>query len=223
LKRPLTPLSCPSTPRMQPPSPDAYAAFDCLHLLATVPPRLGGLTRNELHQFSFLGCLIDMYGGGITNEWGYSYVASRSGTPFSGALDETVDGLLLRGLITQSVNILNISRTGAVARDSLVSLQQNRKRAVALRAAATVVSALSLGSIRQAMLRSGPDLAAAVDLGVTRRLLGPLALDDLAGQFAAVRDAAGPTVDAAIPIAAWLSFLAGLAPDRDGGLDVGQD
>ena len=62
---------------------DPLACFDCLALGAQLERHLGDSTEPELHMFSYLGCLLSLYAGRMVSEWGYRFVCTPDGAPYS--------------------------------------------------------------------------------------------------------------------------------------------
>ena len=63
------------------------ATFDCLLVAERLRREAGTFTAPELHLFSYLGCLLWLYRGNIAADWGYSFVGTELGAPFSLDID----------------------------------------------------------------------------------------------------------------------------------------
>jgi hypothetical protein len=76
-----------------------------------------GVSVGEVHLFCYLGCLLSLYHRRPTAEWGYEFVRSQSGLPFSEAIVQALDALVRGGLVIYSSDAGHFA-TG-VGRDAL--------------------------------------------------------------------------------------------------------
>jgi len=83
-------------------SPEAF--FDAVTIIRRVAPELGGVSRFEVQRVAYLACLLGLYDGKPLAEWGYLFIRSEFGAPFSADLNGALEWLATRSLTRLSIN-----------------------------------------------------------------------------------------------------------------------
>lgn len=186
-------------------NPDAI--FDCLFLANGLQRDSGTFSVAELHLFAYLACLLSLYERQTVSGWGYSFVATELGAPFSLELANATDLLESSGHFNRTGDRLVTME--AVQQDlaMLAALELNQNRMSCLHAASSSVSAFSLGIIGSALAEE-PELKRARDVPSTRQLLEDVAQMQLHEQFDALRSLLPqPNADLRVPAVVWLEAL----------------
>jgi len=185
-----------------------YATYDCLGVSRRLEPQLGPIAPSEIHLFSYLSCLLALYKGRPASDWGYSFVATPTGTPFSYELDQALAQLLAEGVVA-SVNAFVRSTARAVELyEELDSMSECSWRRRFIQGACDSALALPVGVIRNAVAGE-PGLHAAAALETTQMLLYGPSVEMLHSHFAQLSKAIGVDVsDLMVPSVVWLTYLA---------------
>ena len=186
-----------------------YASFDCLAISIRVQPLLGGLSISELNLFAYLACLLSLYKSHPVTDWGYNYMSTKVGAPFSHELTDAAIDLERIGLFKKDRGYLSLTARGRDQYRFLQSLSQNSERDRFVEGACSSVLALPIGMIREA-LRNEPELNHSTRLHQTKILLeeGP-GLQTLYNDFSVLSNAIGlETKDLMVPAVIWLTYLA---------------
>ena len=72
--------------------------YDCLFIGDALEKRFGGFAIAELHLFAYLACLLSVYSHRPAVDWGYGFVSTEIGAPFSREIELTVAELIRLGL-----------------------------------------------------------------------------------------------------------------------------
>ncbi|MFC3714322.1 hypothetical protein ACFOMD_17265 [Sphingoaurantiacus capsulatus] len=80
--------------------PEAF--FDAVTIIRRVGPELGGASRFEIQRIAYLACLLGLYDGKPLAIWGYQFIRSEFGAPFSADLNGALERLYTSGLATLS-------------------------------------------------------------------------------------------------------------------------
>jgi hypothetical protein len=183
------------------------ATFDCLYLGSRLQRQIGGFSAGELHLFSYLACLLSLYNGQPQANWGYAYVGTELGAPFSVDIHNVIKSLLQWGYFIQAEDRMEMSEISRQQLAELSTQQLYENRLPSLKAAGASTLAFSIGTVREAMGQE-PQLHRAKAVPLSRNLLEDTGLDELYSQFAILREALGaePT-DLRSSAVTWLTAL----------------
>lgn len=183
------------------------ATFDVLYITCSLQRTAGGVVAAELHLFAYLACVLWLYSGRAADNWGYTFVGTELGAPYSCDVDSAIRELAARGFLVDSARRMQPS---TLARDRLrvfQDLQLNRDRVDCLRAACASTSVFSLGMIGGALAQD-PELKRARTVALTRELLGSPARASLYHHFEALRTSLPQRdIDLRVPAVVWLAAL----------------
>lgn len=183
------------------------ATYDCLFVSDFLQKHCGSFTAAEIHLFVYLSCLLWMYRERALADWGYDFVSTELGAPYSQETDLAINELLDRGLLHRSQKQLCITER---ARDVLGDFSQLAiygDRTECLYAACSNVVAFSVGMVGSALSHE-PELSRSQKLPINRRLLEEPARIQLYEQFEALRMALNQqSNDLRMPSIVWLSAL----------------
>ena len=141
------------------------------------------------------------------SDWGYTFVGTELGAPFSVAVNDSLHELLRRGILIKTRERLFTSPTTADLLPNLRSLQRSKARFECLDAACASTQALSPGIIGSALAQE-PDLMRVRATHVSRTLLQESAQQHLYEQFNLLRRNLGADLpDLRMPAVVWLTAL----------------
>jgi hypothetical protein len=183
------------------------AAFDCLFLATRLEGAVGSFATAELHLFAYLSCLLWLYSGRTVADWGYAFVGTELGAPFSFELDAAIHALEDRGFITRSDERMRTSDFAERYLRDFAELELNKNRLECLSAAWASATAMSVGMVGGA-LSEEPELRRARHVPNTRRLLEDTAISVLHEQFSVLKLALQDHgMDLRVPAVVWLEAL----------------
>lgn len=185
--------------------PEAYV--DGLIIMSDAPSSVLPMSVNEVHLYSYLGCVLALFKGKPVADWGYPYAITSEGFPWSAEFDQAREALCANGLIdVDDRGMLSARRPELTAElATVMSLGSWSERRPWLRAAVECALALPLGSIRHAISRS-PGVATPFLLGQRGRLLEPADATLLYEEYAVVSQVLGAGAqDVLSPAVIWLS------------------
>jgi len=186
----------------------SYSAFDCLAIGNGIENAIENFSSEELHIFAYLGCLLSLYRNQPVSEWGYSFIVSTNGKPFSYDIKESFDEICLLGYIEPLNNYYKLSSKGKMLFDELKTLHQYSKRLPLLEGACASLLAIPMDVVRNAVANV-PEIKRATLVKSVRSLLSKTSLDQLYEQFRILSNTFGIEIaDLMIPATAWLSYLA---------------
>ncbi len=184
-----------------------YSFFDVLFVVDRVGKVLGNATLSEVHLFTYLGCLLALYRDQPVAEWGYSFVGTKMGAPYSREIETAVTLSVRKGFLKELNNGFIRSESGMAEIQLLTDLRQNSLRQVYLEASCSTLLALPIGIIREALFHE-PGLNSTVALSSTRALLKGASLELLYEQFSKLSEAVGVGIgDLMIPAVVWVTYL----------------
>jgi hypothetical protein len=187
-------------------NPLAY--YDAISVGTAVQGTFERTAISEIHLFAYLACLLSLYRGCAASDWGYDFVATENGSPFSADLEEAVSSLIAEGLVDEKERYLVVTVEGFTVCSELKEFERNAWREEFLSASCASILAVPLGAIRSAM-GSDHDMKLASELGDTRRLFSETAVEELHEVFGALSEEIGIHVgDLMVPAVVWLNYLA---------------
>jgi hypothetical protein len=188
------------------------ATYDCLFVANRLQIQNGTFAVHEMHLFVYLGCLLWLYQQNTAADWGYRFIGTELGAPFSQEVDGAFKELLDRGYFVPDPNQSGAGRIilttmAEQALSQLTALSMNQSRATCLLASCASVEAFSIGMVSSA-LANEPELKRAHALPASRRLLEGGMQSQLYLQFDAIRKAIQrPSFDLRLPAVIWLTAL----------------
>lgn len=185
--------------------PEAY--FDGLAIAADAPVSSLPMSVQEMHLYSYLGCVLALFQGRAVADWGYEYVITSEGFPFSKELDEARKVLIANGALDMDGQGLLRPNLPALTDelDIVSTLSDWGDRRATVRAATECSLALPMGSIRYAISRS-PGMATSFLLGQRGKLLERDDAGLLYQEYTLVSSVLGAEkVDILAPAVVWLS------------------
>jgi hypothetical protein len=186
---------------------NADALFDCLFLADRMQGEDGRASIPEIHLFAYLGCLLWLYRHRTVTEWGYTFVGTEFGAPFSVDIDSGLTLLIDQGHVIRGESRITLSDQAKYYLETLVSLELNQERTECLAAACASTAVLSPGMVSSALSRD-PELERARKVPITRSLLEEAAVSELYGQFSVIQQNLKLEYDdLRVPAVVWLSAL----------------
>jgi hypothetical protein len=184
-----------------------HAALDCLCVIERLQREDNGASTAELHLFPYLACLLWLYRRQVVADWGYQFVGTELGAPFSVEIDAAVQELLRRGCLVRIQGRLHISEDADEILQTFSSLELNHGRVECLNAACASTVALSPGIVGSALAQE-PDLQRARAVPLSRPLLEEPAQSRLYEQFSTLRKGLeSDSPDLRVPAVVWLTAL----------------
>jgi hypothetical protein len=186
-------------------NPDA--TFDCLFVATRLRIQATSFSTQEIHLFAYLACLLWLYRERAVTDWGYEFVGTELGAPFSREIDLALNELLERGYLRKVHNRLNPTELSKQPLHDLSQLDMNQERVECLQAACSSTAAFSVGMVSSA-LANEPELSRAKAVPSSRLLLEDAARAQLYMQFEALRiELYKRGNDLRLPAVVWLSAL----------------
>jgi len=183
------------------------ATFDCLFIIERLQGNRTSLTSQEIHLFAYLGCLLWIYRKRPVEDWGYGFVGTELGAPFSQEIDTSINELVERGYLRRVHGRVDSTEIASDSLRYLTALASNTERIECLDAACSSTAAFSVGMVSNA-LTNEPELSRAQAVPSSRMLLEETARSQLYEQFDALRSALDQRGnDLRLPAVVWLSAL----------------
>ncbi|MBV8276889.1 MAG: hypothetical protein JO170_16750 [Verrucomicrobia bacterium] len=184
-----------------------FATFDCLYFGSWLQQQISGFSAAELHLLSYLACLLGLYRAQPQTDWGYAFVGTELGAPFSAEIEAALQSLERWGYFTSKPDRLQMTAAAQEKLEALLEQFLYRERIECLKAAASSILAFSVGTVREA-LGQQPDLRRAKNVPGSRALMEEAALDELYRDFDVLRRALQNTgTDLRLPAVLWITAL----------------
>jgi len=186
-------------------NPAAY--FDVLSLGERISRAIKSFSRQEAHLLGYAACLLSLYEGKPVADWGYEFVATGHGLPFSEEMSTSIDIALNLQYVRAEGTLLTVTEDGLTEISNLRELEANRERDRYLEGAADCLLVFNPGSVREAFsydstisfLRSG---------NRTEWLLTAPIVERLYINFEQLRRALTyEPRDLSVPMVSWLKYL----------------
>ncbi len=186
-------------------NPDA--TFDCLFVANRLQIQRSSISVQEIHLFTYMACLLWLYRERIVSDWGYEFVGTELGAPFSREIDTALKELLERGYFRKIHDHVRLTELAEQPLQDLSELTINQERAECLQAACSSTTVFSGGMVSSALAKE-PELMRAKALPSSRLLLEDSARSQLYVQFEALRKAVSQrSNDLRLPAVVWLTAL----------------
>ncbi len=187
------------------------ATYDSLFIIAHLEASLHGVTEGEVHLFAYLSDLLGLFRGVPSAEWGYTFMRTKWGAPFSREIAEALRELSLSGHvcaeIQDAVAPMVPTEGGRELLKDIDRLELCKSRRPFLEASCGSAAAFPVAAIRRA-IRSEPTLKSASGHSGPQELLAGPSLGLLYEQFGALERAlGGAPSDLFVPSSVWLSYL----------------
>ena len=191
------------------------AYYDILFLSNKIQNYLGDVRKGEIHLISYLSCLLFLYNENPISEWGYSYVATDDGLPFSSDIENNINEQIAQGFLTKEDEKLKISKSGVDSLIKIKDIKSLQERQLFLEGASKCLLVKPIGILRSALFEE-PGLRSARDISQKKILLDQFFLDALYDHFSDLRRViVDITDDLFVPAAIWLSYLENSAIQRN--------
>ena len=186
-------------------NPDAI--FDCLFVADRLRIQNSSFSSQEIHLFAYLACLLWLYSQKAVSDWGYDFVGTELGAPFSRDIDLSIKELVERGYFRKVHDRFGITELSIQPFTELSGLTMYKEHAECLLAACSSTAAFSVGMVSSALAKE-PELSRSKAIPSSRLLLEDAARSQLYEQFEALRSALNqPSNDLRLPAVVWLSAL----------------
>lgn len=188
-------------------APNAKALFDCLAIGSRLCEYGQTTTERELHLFAYLSRLLSVYEGIPASEWGYTFLGTESGAPFSLEVRDALDHLLYSRLVFADGATLRFSEDVKIRVDAISAHRMHQLRTRLIDAACSALTVLPRGALAAA-LSADPQLTVAAMAPANRELFTEHYLELIYRQVDILKAAmpAG-THDMRVPASVWMSAL----------------
>jgi hypothetical protein len=184
--------------------------YDFLSSGLILKEQLNTLTASDIHLFSYLACLLAVYRGIPATDWGYRFVGTELGSPFSVDLEDASSDGILAGMITRDEET-GFLEFGELAKEEvgvLEKLDSCAWRKYYIEAAVSSLLSLPPGLVKAAVSQE-PNLRPVTRMRSPRKLLEGAGLDLLYQQFESLNAVLQFNAeDLIVPATLWLTFLA---------------
>ncbi len=183
------------------------AKFDCLLIGSRLTEFNGDFTPSGIHLFGYLACLLSIYRKDNASDWGYGFIGTELGAPFSMELSRAIDESLKFGHFQRSGRRLVATKYAQDTLRDFLPLTFTENRVECVGAACASTAGLSVGMVWHA-LSNEPDLGRSHTTPANRPLLEDGAQRQLYSQFEALRSALqNRGGDLRVPAMVWLTSL----------------
>jgi len=186
-------------------NPSAY--FDTLSLGERTSDLVEGFSRPEMHLFAYAACLLSLYEGQPASDWGYEFVSTDNGLPFSQDLDAAIDTALGLGLLHTHGALIALTADGRTELAGLRAMEWSKARDRYLGGAGDALLVFNPGNIREAF-NYDPAISYLKKGNRTDWVLTTPVVERLYGNFQQLRTAlAYDARDLSVPLVSWLKYL----------------
>ncbi len=187
-------------------SPEAF--FDAVTIIRRTSPELVGVSRFEVQRIAYLACMLGLYDGEPLADWGYLFIRSDFGAPFSADLNSAMDLLFEKNLMHIAVNGRFTENTALTGRLALLMSDRLATRERFLDPACDSALYLPASTLAAGIDAEPTSQSAALQDG-GRPLLDNSAQSLLYEQIKAVREVVGAsTEDLLTPSMLWMTYSA---------------
>jgi hypothetical protein len=184
--------------------PAAY--FDTLSLGERISALVLEFSRPELHLLSYAACLLSLYEGRPVADWGYEFVSTTYGLPFSADIDASFDLALSLQLVRGRGELMQFTREGHAEVKELRELEENKTRDRYIEGATDSLLVFSPGNVREAF-NYDPTMKYLRNRR-TDWLFSSPEVDRLYSNFRQLREALDyEPRDLSVPMVSWLKYL----------------
>lgn len=186
-------------------NPAAY--FDTLSLAARMTDVVDGFSRPELHLFAYAACLLSLYEGQPAADWGYEFVSTENGLPFSTDIDEAINLGFDLELLSNNGALIILTQDGRTELTNLLQMEGSQVRDRFVAGAADALLVLNPGNVREAF-NYDPAISYLKKGKRTDWLLTKPIVERLYENFHQLRAAlAYDARDLSVPLVSWLKYL----------------
>lgn len=187
-----------------------FALFDALYLGQNLEIKIKDFSLTEIQILSYLGCLLSIYDGNNSSEWGYFFVKNNSGYPYSIELNNAMELLARRNMIVQNSENNEYFNTDVTGIDFINKMSNQlsiyTKRKQYLDVALNCITLAPFGVIRTALLNEPVLTSAKRKSSVLLLEESDFATNLLYEQFQELRTAINNEYESLlIPAFTWLS------------------
>jgi hypothetical protein len=184
------------------------ASFDVLYIVHLLDSALAGVSQLQIQKLSFLGCILSMYRGAPSAEWGYSFATTEFGRPICPEITDSLQFFTSSGLISESDGRYSESPRGKSFLEMLLQQATFRKRAEYIKAACDSALSVPAGTLNQG-IDNEPTLANTQIRARGDSLLTGPAMHLLHEHFSGLKEIlANSGSDLLVPSIVWLSYTA---------------
>ncbi len=184
------------------------ASFDVLYILRLLGAALDGVSQLQIQKLSFLGCILSMYQGNPSADWGYAFATTEFGRPICREITDSLQFFTESGLIREVNARYEASSQGELFLTMLMGQTTFRKRSEYVKAACDSALSVPSGTLNRG-IDNEPTLASAEIRARGDSLLTGPALQILHDHFLGLREVlANKGSDLLIPSIVWLSYTA---------------
>lgn len=185
------------------------ALFDAMYLIGSAEAEQG-MTISEVNTLSYLACLMSIYDGKPSENWGYKYSVTEFGAPYSASVADAVNSAVAARWAERSDRVYRLTLRGVEELAFQASLRPNQDRRRYLAASVGAALSMPIPAIGDALAHE-PSLDRALRFVRRAQLLDQTGLDMVIDQFADLKSALPSESgrgDLLVPTVVWLSFLA---------------
>lgn len=129
-----------------------FALFDILFLGQKLQYKRDDFAASEIQLLCYLSCLLSIYNGKTSNDWGYRFSKNESGYPLSVDINKALNFLLKKGMLEGDDKYFRIVESGSSLHTSMsMNSQMYGERLENLEASVNCTSMLPFGAIQVAI------------------------------------------------------------------------
>ncbi len=191
------------------------AHFDCLAIgneLSSI--RFVGTTEPEFQLLGYLSCLLSLFEQHAASEWGYSFVATPYGYPFSEQIQESIVSLTSSGLFSLSGSQYLVSDKAKTLYDNLSQHSIFAKRINPIRSATSCLILFPSGLVQNAVANN-KDITSSINFSRTEHLFSDNSVAEIYEIFGQIINILGYVPnDLVVPASIWLRYQYSLSEDN---------
>ena len=182
------------------------ASFDVLYIVHLLGSPLDGVSQLQIQKLSFLACILSMYQGNPSAEWGYSFATTEFGRPICPEITDSLQFFTDSGLLLETDARYTTSYRGAPFLSMLMEQTTFVRRSEYLKASCDSALSVPAGTLNQGIDNEPTLVNTEIRARGDTLLAGP-ALQTLHEHFSGLREVlADRGADLLIPSIVWLSY-----------------
>jgi hypothetical protein len=180
--------------------------IDALYIGRHLQREYGSFAQSHIHYLTYLSCLLWLYRRYAFADWGYEFVGTELGAPFSVSVDLAMKELNERGYLIQESDRYLLPDTALQLLEDIETSETYSDRINCLTAACSSTIAFPIGMVTTA-LDQEPELQRTLLFPSSRILLEESARERLFEDFTLISNTLSSSSDLRVPAIVWLTAL----------------
>ena len=185
-----------------------FAIYDMISLTDKLEKQLGDVSIAEIQMFSYLSCVLSIFEGNNSNEWGYRFIKNEYGSPYSQDLENVFSHFQSNKMIDVQEDYFKLNDVSLRKYSILKKMNLFKNREKYLSVSTKSIKFLSYSQVRKSLYNE-PTLYFSKQSSNKKLLLDDesASIHQLYSQFSKLRIAIDKKYDELIiPALAWMSY-----------------